>query len=215
MMVSLVKNDNVIFLVRITGNLALPRNNEIPFEQSTQTELLLDDLGNKLLANLEESNELNQTAKELNDLKLQNEAAFSLKVKELESSYSNIDLFTKLSREVVSLKKVMENNAAIESEVKENLQKNLQEKKGIQKRILQVIYQNSQNNQEDLAYRQTLEKNLQMLTFEKVYLWNQNVEIYKEAQNLVQQKQEKDNKIQALEKHILEMHEKLAEKVSK
>jgi len=83
-------------------------------------ELALDNLGSKLLNNLEENSEINQTLKELNELRIQNETTLNARIIDLEKSIHNVEIFTKLSSEIVSLKKVMENNEIIENENKDN-----------------------------------------------------------------------------------------------
>jgi len=179
-----------------------------------QVEVALDNLGSKLLSNLEENSEINQTLKELKDLKLQNEITLNARIIDLEKSINNVEIFTRLSSEIVALKRVMENNEKIEAETNENLKKNLEEKKMLQEKILQVTQQNYQASQDNISYCQELEKNLEILNFERLGLWNQNVEIFNQAKSLAMEKMEKDQQILQLENYIQEMQRKLGEKVS-
>ena len=179
-----------------------------------QVEVALDNLGSKLLSNLEENSEINQTLKELKDLKVQNEIILNARIIDLEKSINNVEIFTRLSSEIVALKRVMENNEKIEAETNENLKKNLEEKKMLQEKILQVTQQNYQASQDNISYCQELEKNLEILNFERLGLWNQNVEIFNQAKSLAMEKMEKDQQILQLENYIQEMQRKLGEKVS-
>jgi len=183
-------------------------------ELNMQVEVALDNLGSKLLSNLEENSEINQTLKELKDLKVQNEIILNARIIDLEKSINNVEIFTRLSSEIVALKRVMENNEKIEAETNENLKKNLEEKKMLQEKILQVTQQNYQASQDNISYCQELEKNLEILNFERLGLWNQNVEIFNQAKSLAMEKMEKDQQILQMEKYIQEMQRKLGEKVS-
>lgn len=157
----------------------------VPSEISSQIETVLESLGGRLLSNLEENCEINQTLKELKELKSQNDALLKLKISELENSYGDMTEFSKITQEIISLRTVMDNNYAIEKETEEKLKKNLHEKKALQEKILQV-------------------------TNEKISAQSHNI---KEAQDLAKQKSEKDSQIVALEQYILDMQQKLAEKV--
>jgi len=144
-------------------------------------------------------------------LKLQNEGNLKTKIQELEQSYHDVDVFTKVSQEIISLKRIMEDNERIEKEEQLNLQRNLEEKRELQGKILQLSDQKNQQNSH-ASYCQQLEKNLEMLDFERMNLWNQNNQVFQQAQLLAKEKAEKDDKILSLESLVYNMQLQLSEK---
>jgi len=99
---------------------------------------VFDTLGNKLCENLQENSQINQTLKELSALKFQKQIALKKKKKELEQSYNDIDAITQISQEVISLKRIMENNEIIEKEEHMSSKRKLEEKKQFQLKIVQL-----------------------------------------------------------------------------
>jgi len=178
-------------------------------QQTMNIENVFDTLGEKLLENLEENSQINQTLKELSALKIQNEMALKNKIKELEQSYNDIDAFTRISQEVISLKRIMENNEKIEKEEQMSLKRNLEEKKEFQLKIVQLSDKSLKNN---TLYYQKLEKNLETLNFERLALRNQNQQVSQEAQTLAKEKAEKDGQIISLQNLVYNMQLQLSEK---
>jgi len=160
---------------------------------------------------LEENWEIKQSLKELRELKGQNEVNLALKKEEQLRAGDSLELYEKLEKEITALNEVMTNNEKIEAEMQANLDKNVQEKKQIEEKMLVASSQYTTLVNAAKCY-DGFEKTLSNQHTEKNTL-NEKISLGKEFVNLHKEKAEKDTKIHELEQEISKMKRELAEKV--
>ena len=188
-------------------------NSKLSPENNKKVEEVFESLWNKILVNLEENCQINQSLRDLEDLRTQNENNLQLKITNLLKVSNNTATYSETSQEIESLKKVMENNENIYAETEEALDKNIQDKKSIQEILLHVTSKYQQSARSSADHYQKLEKTLQTLSNAKSNPHKQNNEVFQEVKALAEQNLKNENKIMNLEKYIEDMHRKLKEKV--
>ena len=112
-------------------------------EQKREVEGQLREISQKILANLEENWEINQTIHELRDLRHQNEKNLDVKRKRLEklnngSLVGSSEEIKRQAEEIDSLGGIMDNNERILDEMEKALSKNQEDKKSLYNNMLKL-----------------------------------------------------------------------------
>ena len=190
------------FEEKISNAMNADQRNSLSSEALQAANADLEELGQKLLADFEESWEIRQSLNELEALQKQNEKLLQQHQEQNDEKGSPL-------LDIKAIQANMANNQKILNEMKEALEKNLEDRKLIQEKIANLsMKQEIKNSQEGLA-------NLcRALNMEKMELQAENAEIKKEARILAKQRSERDERISKLEQEVERMKKKLEEKVT-
>lgn len=189
----------------------------LPAEILQGASATLEELGNKLLSNLEEHWEIRQSLNELQELKKQNERLIEQRQKEFDEMGKTPD--NEIAKDIEAIKENMESNEKILKEMQAALEKNAEERKNIQEKIKSLGNQDltARGEEKDGFTARNTQDGLvslcKVLNVEKLELQAENAEMKRETMLLNKLKNEKDMKISKLEQEVEIMKKKLQEKV--
>lgn len=175
-----------------------------------QNENNLEQTGHQIFEKLEQHWEINQALLELKALESQNKTELErLRSYLLEMQCQQSEGATSLEMERVKshlegLMQTMENNQKIKEDLQATLQRNIEESKKLNDRMVQCV--SGLDNAEDVELAKKL------MQIESMDLQEQNAEIKKEALQLAKQKMEKNKQILQMEEELKQMRLQLIEK---
>ena len=165
----------------------------------------LDEASDKILENLEQHWEINQTLRELSDLENQNKNALINLEKLLQTiPEEDIKKLENVNKQILLLKNTMQNNEKIKKDMESTLKINIMENRILKNRLIE--FTSSAHTIEDLQVAKKL------LDIEKLDVVTQNVEIKKEALNLAKDKMMKSKQICQMEEEMRLMRQEIDEK---
>lgn len=173
------------------------------FAENQDFDEKFEDLGKKIYANLEENWEIKQSLHELKDLKLENENSLKNCLTALSQVIEDADSAAfreKLTQEIASIQKIMENNEKVQREMEQALEKNHADKRKLQEnmRKLNKILVSKEQVPKNQDFENLL-LSLKMLRLEKLDLYSENLELRSTISRINEEKAAKDCKIEELE----------------
>ncbi|EAR82440.2 kinesin motor catalytic domain protein (macronuclear) [Tetrahymena thermophila SB210] len=202
-------NGSVILFKRSPSQLNFTKQQQVHQQKVTEE---MNQLCGKILKNLEENWEIQQSIQDLNNLKKQNEEVLEEKQQRLKKLKSNLiqwpheSEINQLQIGIGQLQNTMANNQNILENMQQALRRNVENKQELSIQMVQVL----QSSSDQLV--KTMNQTCQILQIEKNDLENANLDLKQQHLHFQTQFQEKVHQIKSMEEQIKQMQKELQEK---
>ncbi|KAL4511582.1 hypothetical protein ABPG72_012427 [Tetrahymena utriculariae] len=202
-------NGSVILFKRSPSQLNFTKQQQVHQQKVTEE---MNQLCGKILKNLEENWEIQQSIQDLNNLKKQNEEVLDEKQQRLKKLKSNLiqwpheSEINQLQIGIGQLQNTMANNQNILENMQQALRRNVENKQELSTQMVQAL----QSSSDQLV--KTMNQTCEILQIEKNDLENANLDLKQQHLHFQTQFQEKVHQIKSMEEQIKQMQKELQEK---